>query len=207
MQFHNSYVDSINDVTPQFFTPIFITDGIGYYHQTPGGDSAQEENSLKRINELIPILLRKDSRSDCVSKEDLIFWYKPTPEFLALLPDSARSVAEAIASQNSKNDALVQMHGAIQNATVYPNPSQGKFSVKLTTSARRAITITLRNLLGQQVAPPVQATEIGMSATLSGSTYTMSQSLDCSNVAEGVYLLDISSDQGERYIERVVIAK
>jgi hypothetical protein len=71
-------------------------------------------------------------------------------------------------------------------------------------SASRNITITLRNLLGQQVAAPVEA---GVNSSSTNVANTLTQSLDFSTVPQGVYLLEISSDQGERYIERVVVTK
>ncbi len=172
-------------------------------------DSTAQLKAIADIDKLLPVLVRENTTKDSITKRDLIFWYKPTPEFLAALPDSARAVALRTASGSTNAPASVtDVHGAIQSASVYPNPSHGKFNVNVTANAKRTITITLRNLLGQQAAPPVQAVQEGMYATLTTTTYTYSPypALDCSNVPEGVYLLDISSDQGERYIERVVIA-
>ena len=190
---------------PQF-VPAIVTDGRGRERMTTLDDSdiispekvlGEIARKIGDINNFIPILFRDNNSSDSVGARDLIFWYKPTPEFLALLPDSARAIAQMMASGSTNAAASVtDVHGAIQQAIAFPNPSKGQFSVKLTMGGARTLTFTLRNLLGQQAAPPVQARMVG----------TGEQSLDFSTVPEGVYLLDISSDQGERYIERVVIA-
>jgi Secretion system C-terminal sorting domain len=203
--------NDISTVTVPAFHPMFVTDGRGVkrvflmdFSDVPTSDAAENrrkfhemDKKFEETDQLIPILLRADNTSDSVGSRDLIFWYKPTPEFLAALPDSARAIAQTMASGTTSAVASVtDVHGAIQQAVSFPNPSKGKFSVQLTLSGARTLTFTLRNLLGQPAAPPVQARMDG----------TGEQSLDFSVVAEGVYLLDISSDQGERYIERVVIA-
>ncbi len=177
---------SVTGVTVPIFEPSLVTDGIGR-KRVFAGDS--------NYSELVPILLRAGTPSDTIGATDLIFWYKPTPEFLADLSDSARAIAQSLASVNGGTNTT-KVHGSIQQAAVFPNPSKGNLSVQLTLGGARTLTFTLRNLLGQQAAPSVQARMDG----------TGEQSLDFSTVPEGVYLLDISSDQGERYIERVVIA-
>ena len=177
---------SITNVTIPIFAPSLVTDGIGR-KRIFAGDS--------NYNELVPILLRAGTPSDTIGATDLIFWYQPTPEFLADLSDSARRIAQGLAGVNGSINST-NIHGAIQQAIAFPNPSKGKFSVQLTLGGARTLTFTLRNLLGQQAAQPIQTRMDG----------TGEQSLDFSAASEGVYLLDISSDQGERYIERVVIA-
>jgi hypothetical protein len=177
---------SVTDVNVPSFGPSIVTDGIGR-KRIFAGDS--------NYSELVPILLRAGTPSDTIGVTDLIFWYQPTPEFLSDLSDSARGIAQRLSGVNGTTNTT-DVHGAIQQAIAFPNPSKGQFAVKLTMSGARTLTFTLRNLLGQQAAPSVQARMVG----------TGEQALDFSTVAEGVYLLDISSDQGERYIERVVIA-
>ncbi len=196
MRFNTLDRDSVTSVNVPSFEPTIITDGRGRCSVLPPGDSTVQLKAIADIDKLLPVLVRENTLKDSITKRDLIFWYKPTPEFLALLPDSARAVAQMMANGTTNAAASVtDVHGAIQQAVAFPNPSKGKFSVQLTLGGARALTFTLRNLLGQQAAPAVQARMDG----------TGEQSLDFSTVPEGVYLLDISSDQGERYIERVVI--
>lgn len=169
------------------FEPSVITDGIGRKRVFAGDSDYQS---------LVPVLMRAGLPSDSIGARDLIFWYQPTPEFLAALPDSARTVAEAMIG-STHNASIAEVHGAIETAIAFPNPSRGKFSVKLKMNGERNLTFTLRNLLGQKVAPPTEAHVVGES----------DQPLDFGTVPEGVYLLDIASDKGERYLHRIVIAR
>jgi hypothetical protein len=205
MTFNTLDRDSVTSVNVPSFEPTIITDGRGRCSKLPPGDSTEQLKAIADIDKLLPILVRENTVKDSITKRDLIFWYQPTPEFLALLPDSARAVAQRMMSGATNTPASVtDVHGAIQSAGVFPNPSKGRFSVSISLSASRNITITLRNLLGQQVAAPVEA---GVNSSSTNVANTLTQSLDFSTVPQGVYLLEISSDQGERYIERVVVTK
>ncbi len=182
---------AVTNVSIPDFEPVLVTDGLGRKRLYT---SLLDTNALA-ADSLIPILL-KDVSTDSIGGTDLIFWYQPTPEFLAALPDSARAVAEAMIG-GTRNESVAEEHGAIEQAIAFPNPSRGQFTVKLSVNGERTLTFTLRNLLGQAAAPPIRTQADGES----------DHTLDFGTVPEGVYLLDITSDQGERYIERVVIAR
>ncbi|HWF43306.1 MAG TPA: T9SS type A sorting domain-containing protein, partial [Candidatus Kapabacteria bacterium] len=193
--------DSIKNITAPSFRPIFVTDDDGRGLQSPSGDSVEQVTAFKEIDQLIPILLRADNTSDSVGGKDLIFWYKPTPEFLAALPDSARQAAMAMTSGtigngNGGSRASLEMeHGVIQNAIAYPNPSRGIVNVRVTLGEPRMLTLTIRNLLGQEAESSVQVNAEG----------SIVQKMDFSKLQDGIYLLDITSDAGERWVQRIVI--
>ena len=156
------------------------------------------EKATHEIDRLVPILFRASNTSDSIGARDLIFWYQPTPAFLAALPDSARAIAEQmINGMGNGNESIAMVHGAIEQAIAYPNPSRGRFTLKLSVKGERSLTFTLRNLLGQPVAPPTEARVKGEGE----------QPLDFGTIPEGVYLLDITSSHGERYLQRIVIAR
>ncbi len=184
---------AVSGVAVPNFGPALVTDGLGRKRVS----TTDSNGNALAADSLIPILLR-DNAFDSIGATALIFWYAPTPEFLAALPDSARAIAEAmINGSGNGNQSVAAIHGAIQQAIAYPNPSRGRFSVRLTLNGSRTLTFTLRNLLGQQVEPPTEA-------HLNGES---DQQLDFTSAAEGVYLLDITSDRGERYLQRIVIAR
>ncbi len=211
---HNLILDSrkIYNIGTPNFRPIFITDGIGTKRSfAPDGvfnigdnikdlDSAMKK-AYREIDKLVPIILPKSIHHGLSSREDFIFWYRPTPDFLAILPDSIRNHVLAQTTRDGSKPhyalSINAMRGAIESADIYPNPSKGRLSVHLTLHAPRTLTFTLRNLLGRAVTDVVQA-HLGEVAE---------QQLDFSHIAEGIYILDIASDAGERFIQRVVIQR
>jgi hypothetical protein len=154
------------------------------------------DQKFKEIDQLIPILLRADHSSDSVGARDLIFWYQPTPEFLAALPDSARAVAQSMIGQ-SGSASVHSAQGMIEKVEAYPNPSKGGLTLKITLGTARTLTLTMRNLLGQQVAPPMVVQAEGASE----------HKLNFNSLGEGVYILDVTSDAGEEYLQRLVIVR
>ncbi len=186
----------ITAVSVPLFMPTFITDGSGTNHLMPSCDSAEEAKAFAAIDQLVPILLRENSLSDSIQSRDLIFWYQPTPEFLASLSDSARAVAKSMIGQ-SGSASVHSGQGVIEKVSAYPNPSKGSFTVKMTLGTPRMLTLTMRNLLGQQVAPPVVMQSQGASE----------QKLNFDSLGEGVYILDVTSDAGEEYLQRLVIVR
>src|SRR5581483_475948 len=108
--------NSVNGFTTPHFQPLCVTDGIGrkrvYNNDSIFIPSLENstihlqhirsiDSQLEKIDQLIPILLRTDHSNDSVGSRDLIFWYKPTPEFLAALPDSVRAVVEQMINSTS----------------------------------------------------------------------------------------------------------
>ncbi|MDP4200425.1 MAG: T9SS type A sorting domain-containing protein [Bacteroidota bacterium] len=202
--------NDVKHVTPQDFRPTFVTDGAGRKRvylsmvdtsiKDPKAQydalMVEETQKFASISELVPILIRELNTPDSVGARDLIFWYQPTPEFLAALPDSARAIAKIMIGQSS-NASVQSGQGVIEKVSAYPNPSKGNFTARFTLTTLRTLTLTMRNLLGQQVAPPVVVHAEG----------TSEQKLDFDSLGEGVYILDVTSDAGEEYLQRVVIVR
>jgi hypothetical protein len=78
---------------------------------------------------------------------------------------------------------------------VYPNPSSGKFTVKVQLPTAEQTKITVTNLVGQQVAVVAE----GM---MSSNTI----SVDLSNQASGVYMLNIQT-ANHNVVKRIVVSK
>jgi hypothetical protein len=113
---------------------------------------------------------------------ELIFWYEATPEVTAVIPDA--SVSEP--APQSKQLAI----------SVYPNPTNGPATIHFDLANEPKAYFSVRNLLGQQVL------DGGMTSGASGD-----MKLDLSSLDAGVYLLVTTTDDGERDVERVVVAK
>jgi hypothetical protein len=205
----------LGNIIPQTYQPLLVTSGTGrkrlftsnsvIINSTVDDSVAVKRKfdeidaKFKDVDQLVPILLREDRTSDSVSSRDLIFWYQPTPELLEALPENSRDLVKQIAgvSDPGQHASVKEVQGAIHKAVAYPNPSKGMFSLNLSMDTKRELTFTVRNLLGQELTHSA--------ANVAGGT--SSQSLDLTRLADGVYLLDITSDAGERSVHRIVIAR
>ncbi len=176
------------------FYPTLATDGVGRKKFTTGKFHGHHFKDSLQLDHLIPVLLRASTSGDSIGMGDIVFWYKPTPEFLAALPDSARILANRIYDPR-KIESVQSEHSAISKATAYPNPSKGSLTVRVAVDAPRTLSLTIRNLLGQQVLAPV-------SMNANGSN---EEKLDLQKLPDGIYLLDITSDIGEKYVHRIVV--
>ena len=137
-------------------------------------------HNLKALNRLIPIRIR--NLNNHAHPNELIFWYDPTPEVLAAVPQAMAARSEAVTMQ-------VQ-------TVVYPNPTNGRATLRFELMGTNRGHYTVRNLLGQEVMS---------GGTLSGSTGEVP--LDLSKLDAGVYLLVTTTVGGVPDVERVVVAK
>lgn len=181
--------------------PTFVTDGIGrkrMFTYEKKLDSAASAKLFSEINSLVPIIVREEGDSGPIDSLDLIFWYLPTESIFELLPDSVKVLAEAQARTNSNANSSTVLYAGrtIRSVAVYPNPSPGTVSIQLSMDEPHKIVIVLRDLLGRAVT--------STSVHQVGAQSTITLNFD---VPDGIYLLEIKPDHGDRIIQRMVIAK
>ena len=80
-----------------------------------------------------------------------------------------------------------------ESAVAYPNPNNGKFSIRFEEMIGKTATITLKNLNGQTM----------LSSKTTGEAIT---ELDAQNLATGMYLLEIELN-GVRTIKKIIVNK
>jgi type IX secretion system substrate protein len=95
------------------------------------------------------------------------------------------AITTGIANQSQHNELL----------TIYPNPSNGMFTLELSGVAKDAKTlnISLYNMLGEKV---LEITNVSPS----------SQSMDVSALSNGTYFVKVRSDNGH-YTKKIMIQK
>jgi hypothetical protein len=79
--------------------------------------------------------------------------------------------------------------------TVFPNPSTGRFTVKLTLDKPEQVSVRVINALGQTVA-----------SQEAGSLSTQNLSIDLSTQASGVYMLYITAGK-QTAVKQIMITK
>ena len=80
-----------------------------------------------------------------------------------------------------------------ESAVAYPNPNNGKFSIRFEEMVGKTATISVRNLNGQTM----------LSSKTTGEAIT---DLDAQNLATGMYLLEIELN-GVRIIKKIIVNK
>ncbi|MDX5449260.1 MAG: T9SS type A sorting domain-containing protein, partial [Bacteroidota bacterium] len=73
-----------------------------------------------------------------------------------------------------------------RSLSIFPNPTQGIFNVSFDIEGVQTVQVRLINLIGQEIAKFHYGHVSG----------TFKQSYDLSGQADGVYLIEIRSDQG-----------
>lgn len=82
------------------------------------------------------------------------------------------------------------------SASVYPNPSPGKLSLALELEEGQKVMLSLRDLMGRAAAPSF------LREVPSQGTVDLKY-----DVADGIYLLEITPQHGEPVVRRIVIQK
>ncbi len=149
---------------------------------------------------------------------DIFLWYYPTPEFVAALPDRYRKpllrelnaiadvqechlptteVCRQLTGEPSILGYCSSSSGALTDATLYPNPAHGHASLRFTLAAERNVSVALHNLRGahlRDLIRPILADR---------GVHTIE--LPLAETSNGIYLVVISTDHGERATQRLIV--
>ncbi|MEP7217481.1 MAG: T9SS type A sorting domain-containing protein [Bacteroidota bacterium] len=185
-----------------------------------------EETVAKSVNTLMPIIVRTGhpyTKADSLNgrwRPDCILWIRPTPELLADLPEPIRTKIEkeliaahklddstlhAIAAVPSVTgeqpylDILRTTSGAILNTALFPNPARDRATLHYRLAQSRTISVTLHDIRGAKIRQLIAEHPVGEGEE--------SIDIDLGTLPAGVYLISISSNKGERAIQRLVVAQ
>lgn len=202
------------------FKPSFITDKYGKSYRMR---TVNEDIDLDR---LIPIYVGTDKEyhlSDYFNDffhPDCIFWYEPTEEFLAVLPEDIRkqltyelslmdksSEAKPATTDIEETDTVRKndepekcvyldpcsdITTKLKGVKLYPNPTHAEVTVQITAQDAAQGTLTVNNLAGQALIT-VQLGDIREGTTI-----------DLSDLPAGIYLVTILTSEGDKITRRVV---
>ena len=143
------------------------------------GDFQHSMDAEIKLDSLIPIRVRNLNNPN--HPNELIFWYAPTPEVTNLLPRAA-----SVSSSKPQHVTL----------SVYPNPTNGPAIVHYELKDVSRADFSIYNLLGEKLL------DGGSTNGLTGDS-----KIDLSSLDAGMYLLITTTDNGDRDIERIVLAK
>jgi len=153
--------------------------------------SERAQKAAQNVGSLIPITIRESNADHLLGDSDLIFWYEPSEALLAIANISKEPSSASVATSHS--------HGAIAATSANPTPTRGNLNIKVELTEGRVLRIVLRDLTGKEMRRVNQPSIAHRGA----SEYR----LDATDLPEGVYLLDVATERGEHYTQRVMIVR
>lgn len=166
---------------------------------------------------LLGITIRRDANS-------IILWCQASPEVIAALPDRYRIPLERELAAAQKYSSLCEIPnreereelerviagkpfletwrscaGALTAKSIAPNPAQNEATVRFALSVPRSVSAALHDIRGQHLETLHTAQSFG------SGEHTLSVNLT-KHIA-GMYLLVLTTAQGEQTVQRVMIEK
>lgn len=154
----------------------------------------------------------------------VVLWYRNTPEVIAALPDRYRIPLERELAAAQKYSSLCEIPnreereelerviagkpfletwrscaGALTAKSIAPNPAQHEATVRFSLSVPRSVSAALHDIRGQHLETLHTAQNFGT------GEHTLSVNLT-KHIA-GMYLLVLTTAQGEQTVQRVMIEK
>lgn len=154
----------------------------------------------------------------------VVLWYRNTPEVIAALPDRYRIPLERELAAAQKYSSLCEIPnreereelerviagkpfletwrscaGALTAKSIAPNPAQNEATVRFSLSVPRSVSAALHDIRGQHLETLHTAQNFGT------GEHTLSVNLT-KHIA-GMYLLVLTTQQGEQTVQRVMIEK
>lgn len=128
----------------------------------------------------------------------------PVEEFISREPVETRRLLESYVSGPSLGtpgvpsvDAFRGASGAILSTLVIPNPATDRASVRYTLQSSRTVTVSLHEINGGHIRDLVGA------RPCPAGEYE--ESIDLSDLPAGIYLVSITTEKGERGIQRLIV--
>lgn len=175
----------------------------------------KSREAYHQINKLVPVSVpiknAVDRQGNPMPGYRIIAWYEPTEELFGHLPaDVAENLrkelnafnsaddlcdVEAVAGKESYFDVWRTCSGAIENLSVFPNPTDGNVNIKFDLKTERNYNVSLHNLMGSKVL------DLG---NYSGGLGEIDINYNIQNVEAGLYLIVVQTESGEQAVQRII---
>jgi len=174
-------------------------------------------NKYMQINKLIPIRISAADYDNTESNNpkafSFIFWFDATTEFIRQLPERIRSeletelstlqsttdicANEAKAGEKKYFDIWRSCSGAVENLTVFPNPTSGNINISYSLTDSRTTTVAVHDLSGRTIYE--------LASRQSKQPGEVKEMYRLNNIDPGVYLISIKTDKGEKAVQRIIV--
>jgi hypothetical protein len=165
-------------------------------------------DNYMKLNKLIPIRV---NLPDC--ENHYILWYEPTDDFLEALPedhrerikkelhifDNSEDVCRDVPKDEEQHllDLWRSCSGAIENFTVFPNPTSGNVNVSYDLKDQREIIVAIHDLDGRKIK------ELSRKKSKSPGKWT--ENYNISDLEPGMYLLSLQTNSGAQAVQRIIL--
>ncbi len=190
-----------------------------------------------QIGRLVPVVVRTGrihTPEDSIAQRnrpDCIFWFEPGRKFLDRLPAEVRERVEremaldgrlrdaeraddgiapearvslasdiqAAVGESPYLDVLRGAAGAIMESRIEPNPARERALLSYRLSDSRTVALGLHDIAGRRLRElvPSEPMEAGL----------RTQEIDLRDLAPGIYLVVLSTDRGERAVQRIIVER
>ncbi len=111
-----------------------------------------------------------------------------------LLAHAQTRVPVQVQTQHSEKDNPLNLESSDENIAIYPNPSNGVFTVSVSNLSARKVDLRIMNVIGNEI----------MHETLTRSEGQFSRTIDLNRYAKGLYYVKLEAD-GYSTVRRVVV--
>lgn len=169
-------------------------------------------------NAMIALLIHTERRPSAKDRAhwlpDVLLWYEATPEFMKALPATVvmRPLNQSIPTEESpryeKSNVFFDMRSpderaedsthSVFNITAFPNPVQGqRLSLRYELHTRQVLSFALHDINGRDITT--------LLTSVRRSAGTQVEEFQLPHLQTGIYLLSITTAEGERRSERIFV--
>lgn len=194
------------DITKKYPIPLLTTNITGFKWLSYTQESSQEgitfDNHEQKIKDKIKLLVPIKIVQNNVS---IIAWYEPDSLFLSLLPNTESSeikteynaIANNLPAPSCKYFEVCQnVTGKINSYLAYPNPAEQTLNIEIDLAEERNLEFIVTDITGKIIKTLNQ--NLKQAKGIQTYTYQIGE------LTEGMYLLIITTDKGEKVSTRIV---
>lgn len=167
-------------------------------------DIKYKNDILNRIKYYIPILV-KAKTNDTIEPFNLIMWYEPSEDFFNSLPIEMSNQIKTEYNAISNNlpapsckyfEVCQNVSGKINSYLAYPNPAEQTINIEIDLAEERNLAFIVTDITGKII----KTLNPNLKQAKGIQTYTY----QIGELSEGMYLLVITTDKGEKVSTRIV---
>lgn len=201
------HFDTLNTQNkPLYPIPLLVTDQSGLYWRYYNLDTTYEVGKFneyasrmtQQLNNCIPIKIVQNNVS-------IIAWYKPDSLFLSLLPNTEsteikteyHAISNNLPAPSCKYFEVCQnITGKINSYLAYPNPAEQTLNIEIDLAEERNLEFIVTDITGKIIKT--------LNQNLKQAKGTQTYTYQIGELTEGLYLLIITTDKGEKVSTRIV---